>query len=116
MVQIQRILAPPADWEPERLSTLSVAANVRGNERWPLVLQSKFGSGNVVVFTTTAGPQWNNWTRNGTFPPTLLLVENLLATGRYPNQDWMAGQIIPFEASVAGLCPGEHLDAALGLG
>ena len=101
LVQVKRIVAPPADWNSGDSTTVSIAANVRGNQDWPLIVHGQFGQGNVVVFTTTAGPFWNNWCRNGTFPPLMLLVENLLADGRYTQSETVTGQVVTMDTDVA---------------
>ncbi len=91
LVQIKRIVQPPLEWQPSRSDTV-VAATVRGTRTWPLVLQQRYGNGQTMVVTTTAGPLWNNWSRNGTFPPIMLLMENELAAGRYPADVRIVGQ------------------------
>ncbi len=86
LVQIKKVCQPPIEWSSNRSHDVTVAATVRGDPAKPLIVQSRFGSGNVIVVTTTAGPIWNNWSRNGTFPPVMLLVENLLAAGKYASE------------------------------
>ena len=44
-----------------------------------------------MAFMTTAGPAWNNWMRNATFLPIMLLLEDYLATGRYPDRSRLVG-------------------------
>jgi hypothetical protein len=91
LVQIRKVLQPPLEWISNPPENVTVAATVRGDPTKPLVVQSRFGRGNVMLFTTTAGPIWNNWSRNGTFPPIMLLVENLLAAGRYVAETSLVG-------------------------
>lgn len=97
LVQIATVVQPPLEWVGQRSNDVTVAATIRGDETKPLVVQSRFGKGNVVVFTTTAGPVWNNWGRNGTFPPIMLLVEDWLASGRYKSDSNLVG--VPIEIS-----------------
>jgi len=97
LVQIKRIIQPPVEWLSRKRGETSVAATVRGIQTWPLIVQHRFGQGNVVAFLSTAGPQWNNWSRNGTFPPSMLLIEDLLAKGRYTQSTNLVG--IPIQIS-----------------
>lgn len=90
LVQINAVLQPPIEWRADTVGA-RIAANVRGNERLPLVVERSFGAGTCYVVTTTAGPEWNNWARNGTFPPAMLLMENELAQGRYPHDVQLVG-------------------------
>lgn len=89
LVQIQQIVVPPIEWSPVNES--QVIATVRGESRWPLVIEKRNGNGRVMLFTTTAGPTWNNWSRNATFPPILLLLEDYLAANKYPGTDYFVG-------------------------
>lgn len=98
LVQIKRIVQPPIEWVSSKPNEVTIAATVRGDPTRPLVVQSRFGKGNVIVFTTTTGPIWNNWSRNGTFPPIMLLVENLLAAGKYPAESHLVG--VPIRIAV----------------
>ena len=70
---------------------------MRGDENWPLIVQSRFGNGNVLMFTSTVSPVWNNWARNATFPPLMLLAEDLLADGRFPQADLLVGFPLHFD-------------------
>ena len=56
-----------------------------------MVIEGQFGRGRTMAFMTSSGPQWNNWMRNATFPPILLLLEDYLAAGRYSNRVALVG-------------------------
>ena len=118
-VQIKRVIRPPVEWivesgksvavaessELSRARSVSVLASVRGNQDLPLVVESAFGDGRVIAFTTTAGPMWNNWSRNATFPPILLLLEDYLAAGKFMVQDRLVGTTIDVDVSSESYTP-----------
>ena len=97
LVQIEKLVLPGVDWFTEVGTSARVLATVRGKTQWPLIIEKTFGDGRVILVTTTAGPIWNNWSRNATFPPTLLLLEDYLAQENYRYDDRLAGQTIPVE-------------------
>ena len=108
LVQVRRVIRPPVEWgfdfektnpdgEEANADRRSVLATIRGNQDLPLVVESAFGKGRVIAFTTTAGPIWNNWSRNATFPPILLLLENYLAAGKFIAQERLVGTRIDVE-------------------
>jgi hypothetical protein len=51
------------------------------------MVESSFGDGRIVACTTSAGPIWNNLSRNATFLPILLLLEDYLAGGKKQAKD-----------------------------
>ncbi len=119
LVQIKRVIRPSVEWslgksnpaasgpaEPANSAGLSVLATVRGNQDLPLVVEAGFGKGRVIAFTTTAGPIWNNWSRNATFPPILLLLEDYLAAGKFLTQDRFVGEQIDVEVAAERYTPG----------
>ena len=100
LVQVSQIVEPTIDWvasqnQPSRKET--VLATVRGQAGWPLVIEKSFGRGQVILFTSTAGSLWNNWSRNATFPPVLLLLQDYLAAGRFEFRNHLAGDPIHVE-------------------
>ena len=112
LVQVRRVIRPPVEWgfdfakanpespasnEQASAGRRSVLATVRGDKDLPLVVEAGFGEGRVIAFTTTAGPIWNNWSRNATFPPILLLLEDYLAAGKFLAQDRLVGTPIDVE-------------------
>ena len=121
LVQVKRVIRPPIEWNfelgensaestglPESGSEqeeqangkrCSVLATVRGNQDLPLAVEASFGKGRVIAFTTTAGPIWNNWSRNATFPPILLLLQDYLAAGKFLSEERLIGSPISVEVS-----------------
>jgi hypothetical protein len=99
LVQVNRIIQPALQWNAKNEVDVTVAATVRGINSWPLVVEKPFGKGRVMVFITTAGPIWNNWTRNATFPPIMLLMQDYLAAGKYVSERRTVG--MPIEVAVS---------------
>jgi hypothetical protein len=83
LVSIEKVIAPTRSWLLKKPPTAEVIATIRGNAKRPLFVTGLFGQGRVIACTTTAGPMWNNWARNATFPPILLLMHDYLSAGRY---------------------------------
>ena len=105
LVQISRIIQPAIEWNVQNEIDVTVAATVRGFQDWPLVVEKPFGRGRVMVFTTTAGPIWNNWTRNATFPAIMLLMEDYLAAGKYVGEARVVGSSIGIDVSADEYSP-----------
>lgn len=64
-VMLERYYGVDRDWKPEAASAVRVIAAVRNGA--PLALDMPFGKGRVVAMLTSAGPSWNNWSRNPSF-------------------------------------------------
>ncbi len=92
LVEVNTILRPPLQWRPADDSDARVLATVRGLDQWPLVVEKQRGSGRVIAVLTTAGAGWNNWMRNATFVPIVLLMQDHLADGRYRQVDNLVGE------------------------
>ena len=92
LVEVKTILRPPLQWRPADDSDARVLATVRGLEQWPLVVEKQLGSGRAIAVLTTAGAGWNNWMRNATFVPIVLLMQDYLADGRYRQVDNLVGE------------------------
>ena len=98
LIQVSKIMAPPLEWsEQANDSSVEVLATIRGAKQHPLVVSKAFGSGRSVVVTTTAGPTWNNWMRNATYLPIMLLLQDYVAAGRFSSLDQLVGE--PIEES-----------------
>jgi hypothetical protein len=82
LVQVSRVCQPPLAWSLSGDDSVSVLATVRGDERLPLLVEKKVGAGTVLAMLTSAGPAWNNWLRNPTYPATLLLMQDYVARSR----------------------------------
>ena len=104
LVQLRKFIAVDTDWFARRQSEqdqnvpLEVAATVRGRTAWPLIVSSRFGEGRVVVVTTSANSDWNNWKNTPTFPALFLVMEDFVAAGKYPIRQQLAGQPLKIEA------------------
>jgi hypothetical protein len=99
LVQVKKIARPPLEWSAKSHPEIEIAATVRGENNFPLIATKNFGKGRVACITTTAIPMWNNWARNGTFPATLLIMEDWLATGSYQQVERTVGQPLTVEFS-----------------
>ena len=103
LVQLRKFIALDSDWFARRQSEqdqkvpLEVAATVRGRTTWPLIVSSRFGEGRVVVVTTSANSDWNNWKNTPTFPALFLVMEDFVAAGKYPIRQRLAGQPMQIE-------------------
>ena len=110
LVSINRFFEPEsAAVQAQADKSVRVAATLRGNRDWPLILEKDFGDGKFMLVTTSAGPVWNNWARNPTFPPLLLLTHNRLAQGRFPAADVMVGQSVPLNFDIEQYGPNVEL-------
>jgi len=116
LVQVKRIIRPPAQWNSGSRSSITgqsgqspsgcvTLATVRGDQDLPLAVENSFGNGRVIAFTTTAGPLWNNWSRNPTFPPVLLLLQDYLASGKFIADDRLVGTLIEIDVPASGYTP-----------
>ena len=93
LVQVSEIVRPPLEWNPSAGSTVEIAATIRGESNWPLLLSQSYGQGRVCAIMTTPSPVWNNWARNATFPLTMLVMQDWLAAGKHTHQDRLVGQL-----------------------
>ena len=105
LVVVKNVLRPSFEWLQDPPAQSKVIASVRGNRQMPLVIEGQYGKGRTMMFMTTAGPQWNNWMRNATFPPILLLLENYLSDGKYPHEVTLVGSTVPFNKATGSVTP-----------
>lgn len=104
LVQVQRVCQPPTDWTADS-DQVEVLATVRGQPQWPLVVERSMDHGRIVAVLTTAGPAWNNWCRNGTFPASLLLLHDHVARGRIRQEHRQTGQPVRVPGDPSGFQP-----------
>lgn len=105
LVQVKKVLRPTFKWLQTPPPQAKVIASVRGNRQMPLVIEGQYGKGRTMMFMTTAGPQWNNWMRNATFPPILLLLEDYLSAGKYPHEVSLVGSASPVLKGTGSVTP-----------
>lgn len=77
-VTIERYMAAARGWKESPDTPARVIARLRNQA--PLVVERKFGAGNVVAVLTTAAPLWNNWGPNPSFVVTLLELQSYLGS------------------------------------
>ena len=105
LVQIDRVFSPTQEWLDRPPAHAETIATVRGDAALPLVVIGRHGGGHTAAILTTAGAQWNNWMRNATFPPILLLLEDYLARGKHTDSNWHVGDRIVTHQSATRFLP-----------
>jgi len=105
LVQVKKVLRPSFGWLQNPNANSKVIATVRGNKQLPLLIEGQYGNGRTLMCMTTAGTQWNNWMRNATFPPILLLLEDYLAAGKYPHETTLVGSPVDFLKPTGSVTP-----------
>jgi hypothetical protein len=95
LITIDRFLRPQDEWKPAPDSGVQVAASLRNQE--PLAVERKFGQGRVMIFLTTAAPDWNNWANDPSFVVMALKLQSHLASSQRPLESRPVGS----ELSVA---------------
>ncbi len=105
LVQVKQVLQPSFKWLQNVPAQAKVIATVRGNRQMPLVIEGQYGTGRTMMFMTTAGPLWNNWMRNATFPPILLLLEDYMAAGKYQHEVKLVGDPVLISKPTGSVTP-----------
>ena len=105
LVLVKKVFKPSFKWLQNPPVQAKVIASVRGSRQSPLVIEGQYGNGRTMMFMTTAGPQWNNWMRNATFPPILLLLEDYLSAGKYPHEAALVGSAVPIVKPTGTVTP-----------
>ena len=105
LVQVKTVLRPTFSWLQNLPANAKVIATLRSDPNYPLMVESQYGNGRTMLVMTTAGPLWNNWMRNATFPPILLLMQDYLAAGKYPPVVNLVGQAIPIHKPTGSVTP-----------
>ena len=105
LVLVKKVFKPSFKWLQNPPAQAKVIASVRGSRQSPLMIEGQYGNGRTMMFMTTAGPQWNNWMRNATFPPILLLLEDYLSAGKYPHEAALVGSAIPILKPTGSVTP-----------
>ena len=105
LVLVKKVFKPSFKWLQNPPAQAKVIASVRGSRQSPLMIEGQYGNGRTMMFMTTAGPQWNNWMRNATFPPILLLLEDYLSAGKYPHEAALVGSAISILKPTGSVTP-----------
>ena len=105
LVQVKQVLRPSFEWLQNPPPNSKVIATVRGSQQFPLLIEGQYGNGRTLMCMTTAGTRWNNWMRNATFPPILLLLEDYLAAGKYPHETRIVGEPVDFLKATGSVTP-----------
>ena len=105
LVQVKKVFRPSFAWLQNPPAQAKVIASLRGSRQSPLVIEGQYGKGRTMMFMTTAGPQWNNWMRNATFPPILLLLEDYLSAGKYLHEAAIVGSAVSIMKPTGSVTP-----------
>ena len=92
-VAISRYFSVPRrkEWPAEVDPTTRAIASLRNGDY--LVLERDLGKGRVVVFLTTAAPEWNNWARNNpSFVVAMLDMQAFLSRKPQADESYLVGQ------------------------
>ncbi|MEX0818309.1 MAG: BatA domain-containing protein [Pirellulaceae bacterium] len=92
LVAIRRYLQPPAAWTPAPDAPVEILARLRNGD--PLAVEKRFGNGRVIVFLTTAAPQWNNWAHDPSFVVAALKLQAYLAASNQHDDSRLVGSPI----------------------
>jgi uncharacterized membrane protein len=105
-VRIQRYFDIPADWQPDKQSTVQVIARLRNGA--PLIVERRFGAGRVVAVLTKASGfktrefgSWNNWAKTYSYLPTMVLLQSYLEAGRQSNDSRLVDRPIELDLPAA---------------
>jgi hypothetical protein len=86
-IRIDKYFPVSSEWTKDdqvRKDRVRTLATLRTND--PLVLEHKFGKGDVVTVLTTASPDWNNWAADYSYVVVQLeLVKRIARTDRSPE-------------------------------
>jgi hypothetical protein len=93
-VRLQTLLIPPDSWKANGDRSAELVATLRSEDGFPVLIAKPFGLGRVLLCTTTAPPEWNNWALDGSFPLGWLMIEDYLAAGRIARCDYRLGQSV----------------------
>jgi hypothetical protein len=103
LVNIERYVRVPASWQPAKDGTARVLARLRNLA--PLAIEQAYGEGRVVLFTTTAAPDWNGWANDPTFVVLALKLQSYLARPPASDQARRVGTPIVVELETSRYRP-----------
>lgn len=103
LVNVERFVRVPASWQPAKDGTSRVLARLRNLA--PLVVEQAYGEGRVVLFTTTAAPDWNGWANDPTFVVLALKLQSYLARPPVSDQTRRVGTPIAVELETSRFRP-----------
>jgi Aerotolerance regulator N-terminal len=111
-VKIDRYRKVAEGWKPGPDQAVEIIAHTR--DKSPLVIEKKFGQGEVLLFLTTLAPQWNDWAKNPSFVVVALKSQSYLATAKRLDDPRLVGtpldlrlEATKFRPDVAFVTPGE---------
>jgi hypothetical protein len=112
-VKVSRYRRVAEGWKPGPSQAVEVLARLR--DQSPLVIEKKFGQGDVLLFLTTLAPHWNDWAKNPSIVVVLLKVQSYLATAKRLDDPRLVGtpldvtlEAASFRSDLAFVIPGER--------
>jgi hypothetical protein len=105
-VRIQKWIPVADDWvrdDNQRKDAVSTIAYLFGHE--PFAFERQVGKGHVAAFLTSAGPQWNNWSKN----PSVVVFQLELAK-HLAREDQALQRRIVGEPIQISFDPAEYLE------
>ena len=85
-VLVEQYIALRKDWSPSEAE--GVRAMARLSNGAPFALEKRFGDGKFILFTSTAGSEWNNWNRaDPSFVVAMLELQSYLTPTRGRNAE-----------------------------
>ncbi len=101
-VNIDSYLPVSNEWsrdDNERKDDVSTICVLRNKQ--PLMFDHRYGKGRVVTTLTTAGPVWNNWAKNPSYPAFLLEMQKYIARNDRTLERRIVGEPIAFSLDPA---------------
>lgn len=103
MLVVDRYLGVPTPWPDEVHPTTRVIATLRNGD--PFALERRFGEGRVVVFLSTASPEWNNWARSNPSYVVAMLETQAFLSRRPEEKSRLVGAPLELELDAAAYLP-----------
>jgi hypothetical protein len=102
-VKIDRYRRVAEGWKPTSQQAVEIIARTR--DKNPLVIERKLAQGDVLLFLTTLGPEWNDWAKNPSFVVVALKMQSYLATARRLDDPRLVGTPLDLRLESARYMP-----------
>jgi hypothetical protein len=115
-VKVDRYRKVAEGWTPGSQQAVAIIARTR--DKSPLVIEKKFGQGDVLLFLTTLAPDWNDWAKNPAFVVVALKMQSYLATAKRLDDPRLVGTPLDlqlesgnYRTDLSFVAPGEKPDS-----
>jgi hypothetical protein len=112
-VKLDRYRRVVEGWKPTSQDAVEIIARTR--DKNPLVIERRFGKGDVLLFLTTLAPEWNDWAKNPSFVVVALKMQSYLATAKRLDDPRLVGtpldlrlEVTKYMPDVSFVVPGER--------